>query len=166
MNTVERFESKIMMEPNSGCWLWTDRPSTNGYGIFSVGGKKITAHRFSYELHVGKIPEGLDLDHLCRTRCCVRPSHLEPVTRSENLKRGIGVAATAARLRIWQMGKTHCPKGHPYSGSNLHIDKKGYRKCRECWTILNKKRHLSTPPLHLNRQTEAIVAGPKPGDQT
>lgn len=71
------------------CWVWTAARHGKGYGMFSVDRKrKVRAHRFAYEMMVGPIPEGLDLDHLCRNRACVNPEHLEPVTRSVNLKRG------------------------------------------------------------------------------
>lgn len=73
-----------------GCWIWhggTTRRE-NGYGRFKLNGKKYTAHRFLYELLVGPIPPGHELDHLCRVTRCVRPSHLEPVTHAENVRRG------------------------------------------------------------------------------
>src|SRR5690349_14827083 len=113
-----RFWEKIAPEPNSGCWLWVGAVNDRGYGQISneaPSRKKIYAHRFSYELHKGPIQSGLDLDHLCRVRCCVNPDHLEPVTRLENVRRG----DDGAKNR----GKTHCPQGHPYSGHNLIIAK-------------------------------------------
>lgn len=75
-----------------GCWLYAGAIEHNGYGAIMVDGrKKRKAHRVVYEALVGPIPAGLDLDHLCRARNCVRPAHMEPVTRSQNLRRGIGV---------------------------------------------------------------------------
>ncbi len=88
-------------------------------------GKMLYAHRVSYELFVDAIPDGLTLDHLCRVRHCVNPSHLEPVTMRENLMRGDTAAAKNA-------AKESCPQGHPYSGDNLRITPKGYRVCRTC----------------------------------
>lgn len=80
----------------------------------------------SHELHKGPIPEGLVIDHLCRNRGCVNPDHLEAVTQRENILRGEGLAAANAR-------KTHCPKGHPYSGENLYVvPSSGRRQCRIC----------------------------------
>lgn len=83
--------------------------------------KDAGAHRVAYEEIMGPVPEGLELDHLCRTRSCVNPSHLEPVTHRENMNRG-----DVATRR-----KTHCPKGHPYDEENTGIYN-GYRNCRAC----------------------------------
>ena len=115
----------------SGCWLWLGYTDRKGYGIFGVSsGKTVKAHRFSYELFVGPIPEGLPLDHLCRTRNCVNPFHLEPVTNQENVIRGFR-ARTA---------KTHCKNGHELTESNTyHHPKTGWRDCRKCRKLANTK---------------------------
>jgi hypothetical protein len=93
-----------------GCWEWTASINEGGYGQIGMGRpqKMRKAHRVLYELLVGPIPAGLELDHLCRNRRCVRPSHLEPVTHQENMLRGNGAASANA-------AKTHCAKGHPFS---------------------------------------------------
>ncbi|MFG2412276.1 HNH endonuclease signature motif containing protein [Streptomyces goshikiensis] len=110
------------------CWLWKLPGGVGGYGSFYLDGRMQTSHRVAYQLEVGDIPQGLVVDHLCRVRNCVRPSHLEPVTPAENNRRG----------RVWESGaaaqraKTHCPYGHPYSGENLRICKDGKRACRAC----------------------------------
>lgn len=70
-----------------GCWLW-EGALRGGYGRVKLDGRTQAAHRASYELHVGPIPSGLVLDHLCRNRSCVNPAHLEPVTTEENIRRG------------------------------------------------------------------------------
>lgn len=107
------------------CRVWL-RTTTNGYGFLGVGDKNKSAHRAAYEVFVGPIAEGLQIDHLCRNRDCINPAHLEPVTQRENILRGDAPPARAAR-------KTHCPKGHEYAGYNLCVDpKRGDRQCRTC----------------------------------
>lgn len=84
-------EQRFWMKVNktSTCWLWTAATQQKGYGIFGVGtGRTTPAHRYSYELHVGPIPEGMQIDHLCRVRSCVNPAHLEVVTPLQNVRRG------------------------------------------------------------------------------
>ena len=73
------------------CWIWTGSLNDKGYGVFWVGSKHMKAHRFSFELLVGQIPNGTEPDHLCHNRACVRPSHLEPVTHRENCVRGLSL---------------------------------------------------------------------------
>lgn len=123
---AERFWSKVDFEGPGGCWLWTGFRNRDGYSRFSINNRQQQAHRLSYEQMVGPIPEGLQIDHLCRVRHCVNPDHLEPVTGAENVFRG----------DHWQRRKTHCPQGHPYSGANLAIGVRGdgrtFRMCREC----------------------------------
>lgn len=106
----ERFWEKV--NKTETCWLWT-ASSVDGYGGFRVGEKMQRAHRVAYEWEIGRVPDGLELDHLCRTRLCVNPAHLEPVTRQENVIRGAGLAAKNA-------SKTHCLRGHEFSEANIY----------------------------------------------
>lgn len=82
-----RFWRKVKI--TESCWIWEGAVSTNGYGQFWVDDRIAVAHRFSYELRGETIAEGLQLDHLCRVRTCVRPEHLEPVTPRENTRRAV-----------------------------------------------------------------------------
>lgn len=134
LDAVTRFWIKVNKDgpipqcrPNLGpCWIWTAGCGSQGYGIHWVDGKKISSHRYSLQLAGINIPERMQPDHLCRIRRCIRPSHLEVVTHRENLLRGEGFAATNAK-------KTHCPRGHSYSGYNVIINKRRHlRSCRIC----------------------------------
>lgn len=107
------------------CWLWTAHRSSHGYGRVGVDGKGRQAHRVVYELLVGPIPDGMQLDHLCRVRHCVNPAHVEPVTPRENYRRGFSAFGVNAR-------KTECPQGHPYDEANTYFTPGGGRKCRAC----------------------------------
>lgn len=121
----ERFRSKFVQDP-SGCWLWQAALSRRqGYACYYHDGQVRHGHRVAYQLIVGAVPDGLVLDHLCRVRHCVNPSHLEPVTPGENVRRG--VAGGWHNLR-----KTHCPHGHEYSQANTYVTPDGRRCCRTC----------------------------------
>jgi HNH endonuclease len=114
---------RIEAEPMSGCWIWVGDRSQKGYARIGRG-RAPAVHRLIYRLMRGPIPDGLQLDHLCRVRACVNPNHLELVTRKENILRGIGPTANNAR-------KTHCPRGHIYDDSNTYHSR-GQRECRTC----------------------------------
>lgn len=111
----ERLASKIEPEPMSGCWLWT-AGTNGGYGTIRWGGPLQKAHRITYELLRGVVPEGLELDHTCRNTFCVNPWHLDAVTHQENMRRAV---------------KTHCPRGHLYDEANTGPNGPA-RRCRAC----------------------------------
>lgn len=123
-----------------GCWLWSGAQfggdAGDRYGSFYVRGnpgRQVYAHRLSYELAIGPIPDGLHLDHLCCIRLCVNPAHLEPVTSRVNTLRGNTPAAR-------NLAKTHCRNGHPLSGSNLYLTPDGRRRCRSCRRDFDRTR--------------------------
>jgi len=133
----------------NSCWLWTGAKSSFGYGIFGSNYKHISAHRFSWEIHRGKIKGNLQIDHLCRNPSCVNPDHLEPVTQRENILRGFGATALLAR-------KTHCKYGHPLSGENLYLNKLGQRNCRRCRKRLFQEWKKEHPDYWKKRENACI----------
>ena len=118
---VERFWRRIEPEPNSGCWLWIGATNGNGYAKLSVNGRMNEAHRVSYEMFVGKIPIGLDIDHLCRIRSCVNPNHLRILTRQQNVMCGQHPNVIRSRAN-------RCLRGHTFD----YVDPRGHKRCREC----------------------------------
>lgn len=121
LSDAEIIAARVVIDGD--CWVWIGAKHNAGYGQY--GRPARLAHRMSYEAHVGPIPDGLTLDHLCRNRLCVNPAHLEPVTLPTNVLRGDSPPAKNAR-------KTHCPKGHPYDETNTHVTNQGWRICKAC----------------------------------
>lgn len=129
---VAYLDVRNMPEPNSGCWLWTGAISSWGYGNATINHRPVSAHRASYMVHVGDIPETLVLDHLCRNRACINPDHLEPVSQQENILRGRAPAI------LTHLSK-QCGRGHPMEGDNLL--KNGSRfQCRTCTRMKERQR--------------------------
>lgn len=124
---LHRFLAKIQV--GDGCWEWQSPVGRNGYGQFTWNGRNGLPHRYAHEFFIGPIPEGMQVDHLCFNRICVRPDHLEAVTPQVNTRR--------SKDRI-----THCPQGHEYSQDNLIAARSGKRLCKACaraWYHRNKK---------------------------
>ncbi|MGW4028204.1 HNH endonuclease signature motif containing protein [Streptomyces sp. NPDC004838] len=122
MTLEERFWSKVSGGDVATCWTWTAAIAPDGYGRFWDGRQMAMAHRIAFELMQAPIPEGLVLDHLCRTTTCVNPWHLEPVAHQVNVARG----------HFPNSAKTTCPQGHLYSDANTYVSPHGRRNCRTC----------------------------------
>lgn len=122
----ERFFN--LVNTQNSCWLWSGGLHEGGYGVFNSGTRLMGSHRWIYQQVFGKIPNGYEIDHLCKTPGCVRPSHLEAVTPSENCKRSSSwhhFVRSASKIR-------ECPKGHPYNDVNTYLDKQNCRHCKTC----------------------------------
>ena len=140
---LERVFRKVKKARN-GCWLWNGADNDKGYGVILAEGppRRMTyVHRAVYEATIGPIPEGLVLDHLCRTRRCCNPAHLEPVTQLINLERGESPNFRTRRTRI-------CKRGHVLTPDNIVTPKDGRERCREC-VRLRKRRYYHQQRVRL-----------------
>jgi HNH endonuclease len=133
---IERLFDKILI--GDGCWDWIASTS-KGYGQLNVGGVPKKAHIVVWELLNGPVPDGMELDHLCRRPICTRPGHMEPVTHQENCRRG-------HRWKDWAPNIS-CPHGHALEGANLYVNPLGRRICRACRRVSQaayKRRKLAS----------------------
>lgn len=155
MTLEERFWAKIDKDgpvpdwrPDLGpCWVWTAARHPFGYGAFCPGnGDTVAAHRWSYEHFVAAIPDGLEIDHLCRNPPCCRPDHLDPVTGHVNQHRS---PLTFASINS---GKEYCDHGHEFTPDNTRVKKDGARECKEC-------RREITRRFRARNRAELVAAG-------
>ena len=137
---ARRFWAKVDRTDN--CWLWTGAIQSRGYGSFGIGDKRTeTAHRIAYLTFVGPIPDGLELDHLCLNKRCVRPDHLEAVTAQVNNQRARDNGQTSpSPLSRLNASKIACPAGHFYSPDNTYTNPQGHRQCRTCKRESDRRR--------------------------
>lgn len=143
--------TQFTVDDSCGCWVWTGHISSNGYGK-AMGGKY--AHRLIFEALNSPIPAGLDLDHLCRNRSCVNPSHLEPVTRSVNLRRSPIIGGKA---------QTHCVHGHLYDEANTYRRRDNNRRdCRTCMALRSQRRRELRFTMTTTTSTQRVLRVPKP----
>jgi hypothetical protein len=128
---IMRFLQKIVVSEelsfqSSPCWEWIGCKTRFGYGQFKVDAKNSSPHRFAHEYFNGKIPDGFEVDHLCKVRHCCNPLHLEAITLFENRNR-------------MNQSQTHCKYGHELCGDNIRIDPRFGRICRAC----NRNRQMA-----------------------
>lgn len=116
----QRIKRNVKVD-DAGCWVWQLHRDRDGYGVIAIKHYPHAAHRISYEVFIGPIPGGTQIDHRCRNRACVRPEHLEAVTSRANTFAPGSEAPAAVNA-----AKSTCPKGHPYSLL------RGKRVCRPC----------------------------------
>lgn len=141
-----RVAANVTLMPD-GCWRWDGSLTSTGYGRIghggraSNGGKRERAHRVTHRLLKGPIPEGTELDHLCRNTRCVNPDHLDAVTHRVNIQRARGT-------------ETHCGRGHERTPENTYVSRAGFRNCRECTRILGRERKRETR----RRKREEVVS--------
>ena len=139
MATIEAIEARLVKDGLFGHWLWPGA-LVDGYGNSRVAGLPGThlVHRLMYERYVGPIPADRELDHLCRTRHCANPVHLEPVTDQVNCLRGEAPSAINAR-------KTVCPKGHPYDTTWSEGNGRRGRRCKTCERERAARKYAANP---------------------
>lgn len=147
------FLNRISPEPNTGCWLWLGCSNPNGYGSFGherVDGvrRKRSAHRYSFEYTNGPIPDGMFVCHRCDTKACVNPDHLFLGTPKDNMQDMIRKGRQVQAAADIQRAKTHCRRGHPFSGDNLWVWRKTLRFCKICMRENQRRKRARAKERH------------------
>lgn len=135
---LDRYGSRVAKDPKTGCWLWTGAKNVRGYGIIRIATRSTLAHRVAYEASRGPIPDGLELDHLCRVHNCINPGHLEAVSHHVNVLRGRRCDRAS-----------HCKRGHALHGDNLYWSRPGTnRACKTCVLDRSRARYAARKEAH------------------
>ena len=157
---IDRLMRRVEKRPNFGCWQFTGPLRPDGYcqvQLTGKRGKKVLGHRLTYETYVGPVPEGLDLDHMCRNRGCVNPAHLEPVTRQINILRGTAPERTIEYFDEFWANRTHCPNGHELAVVGIDVESgTGHRQCRACHLQQKRENYqrVMADPIKAERRRE------------
>ncbi len=133
----ERFDALSERKDPEACWPWKGSIAGGGYGMFWFEGRMVLAHRWAF-LQGREIPEGTELDHLCRNRACVNPGHLEPVTHMENIDRGR--RKRRVQNRCGKCGREVEGENAIWALHNTARGKKRYAQCRDCRNRLRRKQ--------------------------
>ncbi len=147
-----RFAQKIRVNSETGCWEWIAGRYRNGYSKFCYRGRYRIAHRVAYRWFVGRLIEGLEIDHLCKNKCCVNPEHLEQITHRENQRRGNNPQN--------HQDTSCCPHGHEYTAENTYTHSDGRRSCRTCQRLAALKYYYD------KRESQGFTVGPHARDKT
>jgi len=136
MTVEDRIQRGIIQAPfgykDTSCWVWIKSKDSSGYGTIGINKKTWSVHRVAYELWKGPIPEGLEIDHLCQTKACCNPAHLEAVSHAENVRRMEKTKPLKNKIGWRNKEKTHCPQGHEYTPENTYVSRRGSRTCKTC----------------------------------
>lgn len=139
--TEEEFYLARVIRRDDGCWSWTGRKDGFGYGLVQLGrGEARTgAHRVSWRVHRGQIPDGLQVLHQCDNPECTRPDHLFLGTALDNMRDASAKGRLSVPSKGWARTKTQCPQGHAYSAENTYTYQ-GSRRCKECHRQAERQR--------------------------